>query len=145
AAEQITTVYSVPGVWTVGLHNSRRATLAHPAMRRIIYAGEAIAPRRVLALQEALPHARIYNFYGPTETNVCTAYRVPHLDTNALPDAIPIGRACSGDTVSTKNGELVVQGESLLLGYWGKPPRAPGEPYRTRDRVRFNDPPKIYV
>src|SRR5262249_41595977 len=87
AAEQITTVYSVPGVWTVGLHGSRRATLAHPAMRRIIYAGEAMAPRHVLALQEALPHARIYNFYGPTETNVCTAYRVPHLDTNALPDA----------------------------------------------------------
>jgi len=144
-AERITTAYSVPGVWAAGLHGSRGATLAHPAMRRIIYAGEAMAPKHVLALQQALPHVRIYNFYGPTETNVCTAYRVPRLDATALPDAIPIGNACSGDTVSTEDGELVVQGESLLLGYWGKPRRAPDEPYRTGDRVRFDDPPGAYV
>jgi clorobiocin biosynthesis protein CloN4 len=145
AAKQITTVYSVPGVWVTGLHGSRGAMLTHPAMRRIIYAGEAMAPKHVLALQQALPHARVYNFYGPTETNVCTAYQVPRLDAKALPDAIPIGRACSGDTVTTEDGELVVQGESLLLGYWGKSPRAPGEPYRTGDRVRFDDPPGVYV
>lgn len=138
-AERITTVYSVPGVWTAGLHGSRGTKLGHPSLRRIIYAGEAMAPRHVAALQEAIPHAQIYNFYGPTETNVCTAYRVPRLDPARLPDAIPIGSACSGDTVYMEDEELVVQGESLLLGYWGKPPRGPRDPYRTGDRVRYDD------
>ena len=144
-AQQITTVYSVPGVWAVGLHGTRCATLAHPSLRRIIYAGEAMAPRHVLALQQALPHARIYNFYGPTETNVCTAYQVPRLGPAALPDAIPIGRPCSGDIVSMNDDELVVQGESLFLGYWGKPLRPLGEPYHTGDRVRFDEPAGAYV
>lgn len=144
-AEQITTAYSVPGVWVAGLHGNRRAVLAHPAMRRIIYAGEAMAPRHVLELQESLPHAQIYNFYGPTETNVCTAYCVPRLAAEALPDAIPIGHACSGDTVSMEDDDLVVSGDSVFLGYWGQTRREPGEPYRTGDRVRFDPSSGTYV
>ena len=138
-AQRITTVYSVPGVWIVGLQASVRPELSHTSLRTIIYAGEAMAPKHVLALQEALPRAEIHNFYGPTETNVCTAYRVPRLDPKHLPLAIPIGLACSGDTVSVDDEELVVRGESLLLGYWGKPPRAADGPYRTGDLVRFDE------
>jgi clorobiocin biosynthesis protein CloN4 len=134
----VTTVYSVPGVWVAALSGARTA-LASTILRRIIYAGEAMAPKYALALQRAIPRAEIHNFYGPTETNVCTAYRLPPLDPERLPAAIPIGTACSGDTVSTDDGELVVRGDSLLLGYWGKPLRSPDDPYRTGDLVRWDE------
>jgi clorobiocin biosynthesis protein CloN4 len=104
-----------------------------------------MAPKYVHALQQALPSVEVHNFYGPTETNVCTAYRVPALDGGRLPLAISIGNACSGDTVTVEDGELVVRGGSLLLGYWGAPPRGADEPYRTGDLVRFDEEQGGYV
>jgi clorobiocin biosynthesis protein CloN4 len=139
AERRITTVYSVPGLWVAALGGASISGASHPTLRHVIYAGEPMAPKYVCALQRALPGVDVYNFYGPTETNVCTAYKVPPLHPERLPAAIPIGTACSGDTVSTEDGELVVRGESLLLGYWGKPARGADEPYRTGDLVRFDE------
>jgi amino acid adenylation domain-containing protein len=142
---RVTTVYSVPGVWVAALGAGAVSSAALPALRRIIYAGEPMAPKHVHALQQALPSVEVHNFYGPTETNVCTAYRVPRLEADRLPAAISIGTACSGDIVTVEDGELVARGGSLLLGYWGAPPRRPGEPYRTGDLVRFDEEQGGYV
>jgi len=136
---RITTTYSVPGLWVAALGGGRVSSDPLSSLRRIIYAGEPMAPKYVFALQQALPAAIVYNFYGPTETNVCTAYEVPPLDPGDVPAAIPIGTACSGDAVTVEDGELVVRGESLLLGYWGASPRGRDEPYRTGDLVRFDE------
>ena len=40
-----------------------------------------------------LPHPRYLNWYGPTETNVCTAFEVPPGGADARP--APIGKACA--------------------------------------------------
>jgi acyl-coenzyme A synthetase/AMP-(fatty) acid ligase len=78
----------------------------------------------------ALPHARYLNWYGPTETNVCTAFEVPAA---GAPDPVPIGTACAntdvfavasdGRRVSRPGeiGELYVRGPSLMQGYWAQP------------------------
>ena len=97
-------------------------------------------------LREAWPDLAMWNLYGPTETNVCTAYQVDSPIDPAW-TSIPIGRAVSGDRVWVKtsdgaearmgeDGELMVQGPTVFPGYWGQPPRS-GEAYGTGDIVRL--------
>ncbi len=51
---------------------------------------------------------------------------------------LPIGTACSGDTVQLDDaGEIVVDGPSVMLGYWGRPRRH--GPYRTGDLGRYDE------
>ena len=95
---------------------------------------------------DALPGARFFNLFGPTETNVCTAYAVPR----PLPPevtAIPIGRPSCGDTATLLGpdgaevatgevGELHVDGPTVMLGYWDNGRRTPAKrPYPTGDHV----------
>jgi acyl-coenzyme A synthetase/AMP-(fatty) acid ligase len=57
--------------------------------------------------------------------------------------ALPIGTACSGDTLELgprspdRSGrELLVSGPTVMLGYWGHPPQS--GPYATGDLVRYD-------
>src|SRR5262249_14395705 len=85
--------------------------------------------------------------YGPTETNVCTFYEVRPEDSGRGTPA-PIGRACSGNRVWAETesgatagpgeeGELLVQGPTVMLGYEGGGALA-GAPDRTGDLVRVD-------
>jgi clorobiocin biosynthesis protein CloN4 len=53
---------------------------------------------------------------------------------------LPIGRACAGDAVALApddaagEGELLVSGPTVMLGYWGREPQR--GPYHTGDLVR---------
>jgi acyl-coenzyme A synthetase/AMP-(fatty) acid ligase len=128
-----------------------------PSVRTLLFAGEVFPTPQLRRLRAALPHAQLWNLFGPTETNVCTAYRVPDL----LPpgDApIPIGHTCAGlesfvlddegrEVKDGSEGTLWVRGPHLMLGYWSDPARThatlqadprgrPGLAYCTGDRVR---------
>jgi acyl-coenzyme A synthetase/AMP-(fatty) acid ligase len=162
ATEALTVWYSVPSALVQLL---QRGSLAHhplPSLRLVLYAGEPFPVKHLRALTEALPEVPIYNLYGPTETNVCTYYRVP----TPLPagiDQVPIGRACdnteaiafNGDgapITAGEEGELYVRGPSVTPGYWGDPGKTasvvvanPARPhlgdrtYRTGDVVRRDE------
>ena len=100
-------------------------------LRLMLFAGEIFPIKYLRQLAEMLPNVELYNLYGPTETNVCTYYRV---DRAQLPnmEKIPIGRACANTEVFAvdeqqrliqpgQTGELYVRGPSVTNGYWGDP------------------------
>jgi len=158
ASARITSWYSAPSI--LGLLADRGNLGAHDlgALRRILFAGEVFPVARLRALWREVPHARYWNLYGPTETNVCTAYEVhgpipddrtapypigcalDHYHTRVVDPADPAGREVSPEA----EGELLVSGSGVMLGYWNRPDETARaflvDPkgtrwYRTGDRV----------
>jgi clorobiocin biosynthesis protein CloN4 len=135
---RITVWYSVPSVLSLMM---REAGLLEqprpPALRVCIFAGEPFPTPQVQALRKAWSGVRMFNWYGPTETNVCTSYEVTDEDFNRT-GPLPIGTASCGDTIlldpGPDEGELVVEGPTVMLGYWGREPHR--GPYRTGDLAR---------
>ncbi|GAA0728361.1 AMP-binding protein [Dactylosporangium roseum] len=108
-----------------------------PRLRLCVFAGESFPLGEVLRLRRSWPLVRMFNWYGPTETNVCTSYEVTEADLDRT-RPLPIGTACSGDTILLdETGEILVDGPTVMLGYWGRP-RHRG-PYRTGDLGRYDD------
>ncbi len=165
--ERISVWYSVPSVLTLlACYGSlRQSDLSR--LRTVIFAGEVFPPKHLARLMAELPRPRYLNWYGPTETNVCTAFEVPADGAGAGP--APIGKACANTEVFAvtsdgrrvsrpgEEGELYVRGPSLMRGYWGQqaktsevlvpnPLRASGDElvYRTGDLVTL-EPAGNYV
>jgi amino acid adenylation domain-containing protein len=145
-AERISIWYSVPSALTLMIEQGGFLSERSPALRAILFAGEPFPIKGLRAIRDAWPDVRLLNLYGPTETNVCTYHEV----TSIAPDRtapVPIGKACCGDRVWAmkpdgevagpgEDGELLVEGPTLLTGYWGKPPQG-DRPYATGDIVRM--------
>ncbi|MCG8422991.1 MAG: amino acid adenylation domain-containing protein [Proteobacteria bacterium] len=145
AREALTIWYSVPSVLVLMMENGG---LLHPstvlALRAIVFAGEVFPPKHLARLRQRFPSPRYLNFYGPTETNVCTFHEVRDEDLKTgLP--LPIGVAASGDRVWARTaegtaaapgqeGELMCEGPTVMAGYWGHPPHR--GVYGTGDLVR---------
>jgi amino acid adenylation domain-containing protein len=128
----VTVWYSVPSALLRASGAESLGLLQGSALRQIILAGEEIplGPLRVL-WTNLPPSCRVANWYGPTETNVCTFHDLTALDTDGG-DPIPIGRPCpyastllvaEGGAVTSNGavGELLVASETLMSGYWKLP------------------------
>ncbi len=156
--ERISVWYSVPSALMMLTRiGPDPATLR--SLRAVVFAGEVYPTAHLRELLPLVPGARLWNLYGPTETNVCTYYEVRDLP----PDdrTIPIGRACENTEVFAiaesgavagvgEEGELCVRGPTVMKGYWNRPERTAevlgtdprpgglGDPvYRTGDIVRL--------
>jgi amino acid adenylation domain-containing protein len=130
-AERISVWYSVPSVLVLLARYGSLQRFDLSRLRTVIFAGEVFPPKYLTRLIAELPHSRYLNWYGPTETNVCTAFEVPAGWDDARP--APIGKACANTEVFAVTseghrvarpgdvGELYVRGPSLMRGYWGQP------------------------
>jgi L-proline---[L-prolyl-carrier protein] ligase len=145
--ERITIWYSVPSALMMMMDTGGLLDPGPTSLRTILFAGEPfpIAPLR--RLRERFAGVRMLNLYGPTETNVCTYHEVSEITPDQVA-AVPIGEACSGDRVWAvrddggeagigESGELLVDGPTVMLGYWGRPPHR--GPYNTGDIVQRLD------
>jgi amino acid adenylation domain-containing protein len=135
---RLTVWYSVPSVLLLMMRQTDLLSRPAPESLRVcVFAGEPFPLDDVLALRRAWPSVRLFNWYGPTETNVCTSYEVTEKDL-ARTRPLPIGTACSGDRVwLDSDGEILVEGPTVMIGYWDRP-RQDG-PYRTGDLGRVDE------
>ncbi len=140
---EISGLYTVPSVLGFLALKGNLAQTLLPKLRFVLFAGEVFATPLLKWLIEYLPDTQFYNFYGPTETNVCTYWQV---DPERLQDdtAIPIGHPAGDDQLKivVETGELLAKGPSLLSGYWfhGKLHSALSDAgwYATGDKVSIN-------
>jgi amino acid adenylation domain-containing protein len=131
-ASGVTVWYSVPSALLRRDSTQALSLLRDSALRQVIFAGEEIPKGPLGAFWPHLPPAcRIANWYGPTETNVCTFHDLTELDVTG-DDPIPIGRPCPYATASLggeaepgtpdgPSGELLVASDTLMSGYWNLP------------------------
>ena len=116
-------IYGVPALF-MKIVDCAREPIDHVAT--LCFAGEVYPPRELSKLPACFPNARMFNLYGPTETNVCTFHQVDPgaLDgSSELPIGLPTpfaectlrdpdGRQLEG----AATGELVVRGPTALAG-----------------------------
>lgn len=154
----VTHIYWVPTVMINIANSGALDGIELPSLRTVAFAGEVMPNKQLNVWRRALPGRVFANLYGPTETDVCTAYFVdrPFADAEPLPIGTPLpgmgvvlldegGRAVApGQT-----GEICVSGPGILLGYWNNDeqtrlafvsgPEDGGRYYRTGDLGWWNE------
>jgi long-chain acyl-CoA synthetase len=95
----------------------------------LAYGGSPMAPELIQHTRELLPHVKLVQVYGLSETGFLTGLQDQEHTRNHL---LSCGRPCpgidlqvtdeSGKPVETgKPGELVARGANLMRGYWNSP------------------------
>nr|APD71519.1 non-ribosomal peptide synthetase 21 [Streptomyces sp.] len=158
--EGVTVLEAVPTI--IGWLVAARREL--PALRCLVSTGEKLEPALAASVCSALPHTRLFNVYGASETSDdVTIHCVQPADTES--PRIPIGRPIPEVTLYLlvdeggrwraaehgEAGQLWVGGRSVGIGYFGEPaltqaaffvdefdPDSPtGRLYHTGDIARF--------
>jgi L-proline---[L-prolyl-carrier protein] ligase len=140
AEQQITVWYSVPTLLTRVALSLEKKPLDFGALRVVAFAGEVFPKPRLVQLRTLLSRPRLFNWYGPTETNVCFSHEVEPSDL-AEEGPLPIGSPCPYSTILLRGvdngiGELLVAGASLMAGYW-RAGRTDGSVFVAHGAVRF--------
>lgn len=125
-----TLILSVP--FLKSLANASLESHYFPSLKEIIIAGEQLLVNQaILNFFQTLHHCRLYNYYGPSETHVVTAYEFPK-NLSEWPEYPPIGRAIHHTKIlildenqqpvaDGVSGEIYIGGMNLALGYVNQP------------------------
>ncbi|MEV6971622.1 non-ribosomal peptide synthetase [Hamadaea sp. NPDC051192] len=133
--ERITVIDLPTAYWHELVNHLTEEEAALPeCVRLVVIGGEAANPARVADWSgPRTKHARLLNTYGCTETTLVTHA----VDLDWTDGVVPIGRALPHVVERvTEDGELVVGGPSVALGYLGvQSERFVGGFFHTGDRV----------
>ncbi len=124
--KQITVFYTTPTVLSFLSAYGKMYKYLYSSLRLVLFAGEVFPINNLKKLKSILPKTQLYNLYGPTETNVCTWFKIPNVIADNKNEPYPIGKTCDFATSAvvkipgnkSNEGELWVGGDSLMLGYW---------------------------
>jgi amino acid adenylation domain-containing protein len=118
---KISVWYSTPTILRLLSEYGKLEKYDLSSLRIILFAGEVYPLSLFKDLYHKLNHVKYCNLYGPTETNVCCYYKIK--TAASLEENIPIGKVCEHYTGKIANdepeGELLISGDALMLGYWG--------------------------
>ncbi len=154
--KRISVWYSSPSILSMLTQHGRLDRRNFEPPRLILFAGEVFPVAALRRLRAIWPRAAMWNLYGPTETNVCTAHQIPAVIPEGQTEPFPIGRVCRPlrarvvdesdcDVPAGHVGELIVEGPGVMRGYFGEPEltraaffvdRAGARWYRTGDLVK---------
>ena len=128
-----------------------------PALRKVIFAGEAMPPGTLKYLRERLPHALLSNMYGPTEGTVGCIHWMCGARFDGQ-SAVPLGVPCGNREIvlldeagravegADTTAEICIGGIGVALGYWNDPERTraafiqnPGQTHYPRIIYRTGD------
>lgn len=134
ATERLTVWYSTPSILNMLVQYGHLERHDLGALRLVLFAGEVFPLPQFRALKALVPRPRYHNLYGPTETNVCTAYEVPDTVPDDRTEPFPIGWPCEhylarvvdgeGRVVPRgAEGELLISGVGVMSDYWNLPDR----------------------
>lgn len=124
--------YSAPSILALLADSGGLERIGRRAPRLVLFAGEVFPITSLRRLRNLWPGSTLWNLYGPTETNVCTAFRIPdHIPTDRA-EAFPIGEVCDPhqarvvdeagvDVPPGAVGELLISGPGVMQGYFGRP------------------------
>jgi amino acid adenylation domain-containing protein len=154
---QVSHLLCVPSLYKTLMESSPSERLA--SLKVAIVAGESCPVTLVKDHFSRLPHAALYNEYGPTEATVwCSVYRCEPRDESSR---VPIGRPIANTQLYVLDshmqvvpvgvpGELHVAGAGVTGGYWNRPdltaerfipnpfsPTPGARLYKTGDLARF--------
>ena len=140
--QQITTFYTVPSLLIFMGLKGHLIERSLPALRQLLFAGEVFPTAELIKLAQLLPDVRLYNLYGPTETNVCCYWEVDRKRLDVKKN-IPIGLPAGNSQLSmTKDGQLWVKSDNNFSGYWQQgqlKARVLNQCYATGDKVSYNE------
>lgn len=168
---ELTVWFSVPSTAVFMKRLGELKPGKYPGLRLSMFCGEALPVEIARAWAAAAPNSVVENLYGPTELTIaCTLHRwdPASSETHAAQGCVPIGEPFPGmqtrivdealqQVEAGRDGELLMTGPQLSLGYWQDPERTaaafvvpPGCDtmfYRTGDRVRRSQPgaPLVYL
>lgn len=132
AEQRISVWYSVPSILAMMGQYGKIEQHDYSNLRTVLFAGEVFPIKHLRQLKELWPAQEYYNLYGPTETNVCTYYKLPRDVEPERTQPYPIGITCENcrDAVLDENNNQVAEGESgvlymhtsgpVMLGYWAR-------------------------
>jgi len=156
-AQRATGFSGVPSSYAMLLHKSNFMQRKLPDLRYLTCAGGGLAPAVIRRLKESLPHIRIFPMYGQTEAAARLSTLMPEevdVKLGSIGKGIPGVKLAvldeHGQPVAPgKVGEIVAQGDNVMVGYWNDPQGTESvlrpEGLRTRDLATVDEDGYLYI
>lgn len=135
--QELTYWFSTPSTAAFMLRSGGLVEGSFPSLRRSLFCGEALPSDLALSWSRAAPNSVMENLYGPTEATIAITrfpVRLPIAEKSGA--IVPIGHPfegqiaalCSADGTYIEpsagaEGELILSGDQVALGYWRDPER----------------------
>ncbi len=127
--EDITGFAGVPSTFALLLNRSNIRNYIFHKLKYVTQAGGPMSPKHAVELSKVLPNTQIYIMYGQTEATARITYLPPQ---DLFRKIGSIGKPIPGVEVELikntgipagvdEEGEIVVKGENVMVGYWNNP------------------------